>query len=63
MVTSYGLRVALFCTKVYLRILRPAWVAFSQAPDSIPRPLRAAFDALDAEIHKLCDDAKLRGAA
>jgi hypothetical protein len=62
-VTSYGLRVALFCTKVYLRILRPAWVAFSQPPDPIPRPLRVAFDALDTEIHRLCDDAKLRGVA
>jgi hypothetical protein len=62
-VTSYGLRVALFCTKVYLRILRPAWAAFSEPPDSVPRPLRIAFNALDAEIEKLCDAAKLKGAA
>lgn len=62
-VTSYGLRVALFCTKVYLRILRPGWAALTEPADSLPRPLRRAFHALNAEIQKLCDDAKLRGAA
>jgi hypothetical protein len=61
-VTSYGLRVALFCTKVYLRILRPAWAALTDPPDTIPRPLRLAFQTLDTEIHALCNDANLKAA-
>lgn len=62
-VTSYGLRVALFCTKVYLRILRPAWAALTNPPDAVPRPLRLAFQALQAEIHALCNDANLKAAS
>lgn len=61
LVTTYGLRVAFFYTKVYLRILRPGWAALVP-PDTIPRPLRHAFEQLDAEIHKICDDARLRAA-
>ncbi len=61
LVTTYGLRVAFFYTKVYLRILRPGWAALVP-PDTIPRPLRHAFEHLDAEIHKICDDARLRAA-
>jgi len=60
-ITTYGLRIALFCSKLYLRILRPAWPALlDQAPDAIPRPLRTAFLKLDNEIHKICHDARLR---
>ncbi len=61
LVTTYGLRVALFYTKVYLRILRPGWAALVPS-DSIPRPLRRALERLDAEIHKICDHARLRAA-
>jgi hypothetical protein len=61
LVTTYGLRVAFFFTKVYLRILRPGWAALVP-PDTIPRPLRHAFDLLDAQIHRICDDARLRAA-
>jgi hypothetical protein len=61
-VTSYGLRVALFCTKLYLRILRPAWAALAEPADALPRPLRLAFDTLDREIQTLCDQARLRAA-
>jgi hypothetical protein len=59
-ITTYGLRAALFCTKVYLRILRPGWAALAAPPDTVPRPLRLAFETLDAEIHTLCDNANLR---
>ncbi len=63
-VTSYGLRVALFCSRLFLRILRPAWPALLDQPqDPIPRPLRAAFLKLDSEIRKLSDQAQLRAAS
>jgi len=58
-VTSYGLRVALFFTKLYLRILRPAWAALTSPSDLIPRPLRRAFEQLDAQIQQICQHAQL----
>jgi len=60
-VTSYGLQVAFFYTKVHLRILRPGWAAM--ADDDIPRPLRRALKALESEVEKLCDNARLQPAA
>jgi hypothetical protein len=57
--TSYGLKVAFFCAKLYLRILRPAWAALLPVDDQLPRPLRAALDALDAQIQKLYEEARL----
>jgi len=63
-ITSYGLRVALFCSKLFLRILRPAWPALlDQDADAIPRPLRAAFLKLDAELQRICDLAQLKTAS
>jgi hypothetical protein len=63
-VTSYGLRVALFCSKLFLRILRPNWPALlDHQADSIPRPLRTAFLKLDTEIHKICASAHLKAAS
>ena len=61
-VTSYGLRVALFCSKLYLRLLRPAWAAFGNDDDSITRPLRKAFQQLEVQIHHSCDAANLSAA-
>lgn len=48
--TTYGLKVAFFCSKLYLRILRPNWQALLPAEDALPRPLRDALDHLDREI-------------
>jgi hypothetical protein len=63
-VTSYGLRVALFCSKLFLRILRPNWPALLDSPqDSIPRSLRTAFLKLEAEIQRICHDARLQAAS
>jgi len=62
-VTTYGLHVALFVSKVYLRILRPAWAALLPDPDNVPRPLRDAFLRLDAAIDDLCHAARLHSAA
>jgi hypothetical protein len=58
-VTSYGLKVAFFYAKLYLRILRPNWAALLPDADSLPRALRTALDQLDAEIQKLHEEAAL----
>ena len=58
-VTSYGLKVAFFYAKLYLRILRPNWAALLPDHDSLPRALRLALDQLDAEIQKLHEEAAL----
>lgn len=63
-VTSYGLRVSLFCSKLFLRLLRPAWPALLEPPqDDIPRPLQAAFRNLEHQIQLMCRHAMLDPAA
>lgn len=57
--TTYGLKVAFFYAKLYLRILRPEWAALLPTDDQLPRPLRAALDALDAQISKIHEEATL----
>lgn len=57
--TSYGLKVAFFYAKLYLRILRPNWAALLPADDRLPRSLRAALEPLDREIEKLYEHAVL----
>ena len=55
--TSYGLKVAFFYAKLYLRILRPNWPALLPADDRLPRSLRAALGVLDRKIQKLHEEA------
>ncbi|MCP4202021.1 MAG: hypothetical protein GY769_08815 [bacterium] len=62
-VTTYGLKIALFFSKVYLRILRPGWLVLAEATQSFVGPLRRAFDRVQAEIDRLCHDARLEPAA
>jgi hypothetical protein len=62
-ITSYGLRVALFFTKVYLRIVRPGWASIGEPRDDVPRPLRDALEQVDIEIARICDEAQIRPAA
>jgi hypothetical protein len=62
-VTTYGLHVALFYSKVALRILRPGWAALTDDSAAIPAPLRHALARVDAEIGKLCDAAQLAAPA
>jgi hypothetical protein len=57
--TTYGLKVAFFYAKLYLRILRPNWPALLPVDDGLPRPLRAALEQLDREIEKLYEEAAL----
>jgi hypothetical protein len=58
-VTSYGLKVAFFYAKLYLRILRPNWAALLPHDDQLPRPLRTVLEQLDCEIAKLHEEAAL----
>ena len=57
--TSYGLKVAFFYSKLYLRILRPEWHALVPENDQLPRSLRIALEQLDGEIQKLHQEAAL----
>lgn len=57
--TSFGLRVAFFCSKVYLRILRPGSAALIDPPDDLPHPLRDALRLLDQAVDQLCAAAQL----
>lgn len=57
--TSSGLRVTFFYSKLYLRIFRPHAPALESTVDALPRPLRAAFDQLDAAIQRLHQEAAL----
>lgn len=61
--TTFGLRAALFYTKVQLRILRPGMDAMIEPQDNIPLPLRRALQQIDKEIAKLCEKSRLRPAA
>lgn len=60
--TTYGLKVAFFYSKLYLRILRPQWAALLPEEDHLPHPLRAALDHLNQEINRIHDDAALKAA-
>jgi hypothetical protein len=58
-VTPFGLRLALFVTRVHARLFRPGLALLT--PDIAPDPsaLRSAFDRLAREINTWCADAKL----
>jgi DNA-binding HxlR family transcriptional regulator len=57
--TSFGLRVTLFCTRAYSRILRPGLGLTLPATSSYPSSLRRSFDKLDEEITAWVNHAKL----
>ncbi|MGH9017208.1 MAG: hypothetical protein ACRDY1_05625 [Acidimicrobiales bacterium] len=48
-VTPFGLRVAMFLSRTYARLLRQG-LALTFDPDAVPTPLRRPFDRLDAAI-------------
>jgi hypothetical protein len=58
--TPSGLRIALFFSRTYARLLRPrlAEIIPSQAPP-ISTPLRVAFDRLTAQIDACCQEERL----
>jgi hypothetical protein len=49
-VTDFGLRLALFFTRAYNRLLRPGLAAALPALRAVATPLKRAFDALTAKI-------------
>jgi hypothetical protein len=59
LVTPLGLHVALFFSKLYLRILRPGAAALTEPPDSLSRPLRHALARVDEALADLCQQAQL----
>ena len=61
-ITAYGLKVALFCSKVYLRILRPGWASLVPQ-DPLPRPLQTALAKLETELQRICENARLSAAS
>jgi hypothetical protein len=58
-VTSAGLRIAFFYSKLYLRILRPQASAIDDHNDALPRPLRTALDQLAAVIDRIYNEAAI----
>jgi hypothetical protein len=58
-VTDFGLRVALFFTRAYNRLLRPGLAATLPALCATATPLRRAFDALTAKIDAMITQAHL----
>ena len=58
-VTPFGLRLALFVTRVQARLFRPGIALLRPEAATDPSPLRAAFDRLEREIDAWCTEAKL----
>ncbi|HZZ17136.1 MAG TPA: hypothetical protein VFE08_14375 [Candidatus Sulfotelmatobacter sp.] len=57
--TDFGFRVAVFCTRIYSRILRPGLGLVLPTMSSLPCPLRRTFDKLEQEVKSWVDHAKL----
>jgi len=57
--TSFGFRVAVFCTRTYNRILRPGIGLILPAGSTAPTPLRRSFDKLEQEVNSWVERAKL----
>ena len=58
--TTYGLKVALFCAKLYLRILQPAWARIEQPLRTVPYRLHRALCKVQTEIDRLIQTAQLQ---
>ncbi len=58
-VTDFGLRVALFFTRTYNRLLRPGLAAALPALGPITSPLKRAFDALTIQIETMINQSQL----
>ena len=58
-VTDFGLRIALFFTRTYNRLLRPGLAAAIPALRAVTTSLQRAFDALSTQIDAIIKEAKL----
>jgi hypothetical protein len=54
-----GLRIALFFSRAYARLLRPKLAEIIPRPEPIPSALRIAFDRLNSAIDTSCEEARL----
>ena len=57
--TPDGLRIALFFSRTYARLLRPKLAEIMPQAPPVSSPLRAAFDRLTSEINACCREEKL----
>jgi hypothetical protein len=57
--TPDGLRIALFFSRTYARLLRPKLAQIMPEVPPLASPLRAAFDRLTTEIHACCREERL----
>jgi len=53
------LRIALFFSRTYARLLRPKLAEIMSTAPPIASPLRAAFDRLNSEIDACCERERL----
>lgn len=58
-VTPFGLRLALFVTRMQARLFRPGLALLAPESPQDHTPLRAAFDRVEREIDTWCTEAKL----
>ena len=58
-VTPAGLRIALFFSRTYARLLRPKLAQIMPVGPPAASPLRTAFDRLQSEIDRCCKEEKL----
>jgi len=57
--TADGLRIALFFSRTYARLLRPKLAEIMPRPEPTPSALRIAFDRLNAVIDACCQEEQL----
>ena len=57
--TPDGLRIALFFSRTYARLLRPKLAEIMPLTPPLTSRLRAAFDRLNREIDACCEDQRL----
>ena len=57
--TASGLRIALFFSRTYARLLRPKLAEIMPQAPPANSALRSAFDRLNAEIDAFCRELKL----
>ena len=58
-VTEFGLRVALFFTRVHARLFRPALSEIRPHPPPVDSKLRQSFEKLEAEINHRLEQERL----
>src|SRR5262245_44238039 len=57
--TPEGLRIALFFSRTYARLLRPKLAEIMPQAPPTPSALRAAFDRLNSAIDACCEEQRL----